>query len=334
MKSVLITGAAGFIGFHLSKRLINDGFRVFGIDNLNEYYDIDLKKARLAELKACPNYQNFSFHKIDICDEDNLTSFFKKEDFDCVINLAAQAGVRYSITHPQSYLDSNLKGFGNILEACRHKKIQHLIFASSSSVYGMNTNIPFSTRDVTDFPISLYAATKKSNEVMALSYSHLYDMPITGLRFFTVYGPFGRPDMAYFKFTEAILKNKKIDVFNNGEMKRDFTYVDDVVESISKIISKPPKNSSIPHTKITPKYKMYNVGNNNPVSLMSFIKIIEQECQKNADINFLPMQSGDVIETYANIDDLKSDFDYSPSTPVSEGINKFVSWYKRYKDME
>lgn len=318
---ILVTGVAGFIGYHLAARLSAENNEVYGIDNLNNYYDVNLKQARLAKLLP---QENFSFQYLDISDRDAVARLFTAIDFDCVVNLAAQAGVRYSMENPHTYIDSNLVGFANILEGCRHSQIQHLIFASSSSVYGTNTNIPFGVEDKTDTPISLYAATKKANELMAHSYSHLYQIPITGLRFFTVYGAWGRPDMAYFKFTKAIAEGKAIDVYNYGKMKRDFTYIDDVVDAIVRIIpSKPQKNKS-------ELYKIYNLGNNQPVELAEFIRTLEKIIGQTAGKNLLPMQPGDVLATYADIEDAIADFNFRPTTSIDRGLEKFVAWYKEY----
>lgn len=318
---ILITGAAGFIGYHLSNKLLALGYQIYGVDNLNDYYDISLKQARLTQLLS---QDNFTFERLDISDRDRVSQLFATHDFDCVINLAAQAGVRYSLKNPHAYVDSNLVGFTNILEGCRHSKVQHLLFASSSSVYGANTKVPFSTSDRTDSPVSLYAATKKANELMAYSYSHLYSIPTTGLRFFTVYGAWGRPDMAYFKFTKAIAQGKPIDVYNYGKMKRDFTYIDDVVAAITRIISRPP------HTLGQPPYKVYNLGNNSPVELGEFIRAIETALGKSAKKNLLPMQPGDVVATYAEVNELMADFDFKPSTSINVGVKKFVDWYQQY----
>ena len=303
----LITGAAGFIGFHLSKRLLEHGNSVVGIDNLNDYYDVNLKKFRLNELKGDPN---FTFHRLDLVDRKGVEKLFTENKFDYVVNLAAQAGVRYSLTNPRAYIDSNIVGFLNILEGCRHSDIKHLVFASSSSVYGANTKMPFSVHQNVDHPISLYAATKKSNELMAHSYSSLYKLPCTGLRFFTVYGPLGRPDMAPFLFTSAILENRPIDVFNKGKMKRDFTYIDDIVEGVVRVTVNIPvldtgwnSDKPDPATSYAP-YRLYNIGNNNPIELMQFIEVLEDCLGKKAEKNLLPMQPGDVHETCADVDDL------------------------------
>jgi UDP-glucuronate 4-epimerase len=332
-QTVLVTGAAGFIGFHLSKKLCNAGYTVIGIDNLNNYYDVNLKESRLKILKALPN---FLYHKIDLVDYKSLDSLFSQNSISYVVNLAAQAGVRYSLTNPHAYLESNLHGFLNILEACRHHAVKHLIYASSSSVYGANKKMPFSVHDNVDHPISLYAASKKANELMAHTYSALYDLPTTGLRFFTVYGPYGRPDMALFLFTKAIVEGKPIDVFNNGKMRRDFTYVDDIVESIARLVPKIPapdkKWSSLapdPASSFAP-YRVYNIGNNKPVELLAFIEVIERQLGKKAIKNFLPLQSGDVPETYADVNDLMREIDFKPDTPIETGVSKFIQWYKEY----
>lgn len=326
---VLITGVAGFIGFHLAKFLVDQGISVIGIDNLNSYYDQNLKLDRISILNKTSD-SSFSFIKMDISDKDKVLDLFKNNNFDNVIHLAAQAGVRYSIDNPFTYLDSNFVGFLSILEACRTYKPNHLIFASSSSVYGMNSKIPFSPSDNTDFPVSLYAASKKSNEVVAHSYSHLYDIPITGLRFFTVYGTFGRPDMAYYKFTESILSNKPIKVFNNGLMKRDFTHIEDIVQGIFLLIDRIPDDLSLTNTNSKAKYSIYNIGNNNPIKLNTFIELIEDACNKKAIKEYLPMQPGDVPETYADITDLNELINFSPKIKFSEGITDFVYWYKNY----
>lgn len=334
---VLVTGAAGFIGFHLTKALVSSGYDVIGIDNLNDYYDVYLKRKRLDDLetyiKESSPKGSFLFQLHDISCRNSTEEFFKKNNFDCLINLAAQAGVRYSIENPHSYIDSNIVGFTNILEGARNSNLNHVIFASSSSVYGMNTKQPFSTFDNTDYPISLYAASKKSNELLAHSYSHLYKIPITGLRFFTVYGPYGRPDMAYFKFTKAILDGSPIDIYNHGKMKRDFTYIDDIVEGILRLINKIPLPLSDRVTNSQAPFKIYNIGNNNPVTLRRFISAIENACKKKANENLLPMQAGDVPITYADIGDLKNDIDFQPATSIEDGISSFVNWYKSFKDI-
>ncbi|NBM53722.1 NAD-dependent epimerase/dehydratase family protein [Proteus sp. G2669] len=329
----LVTGAAGFIGFHLIKKLIQQGEIVVGIDNLNDYYDVSLKESRLNILNKL---HNFSFSLIDLADREKIASLFETEKFDKVIHLAAQAGVRYSLINPFSYADSNLTGFLTILEGCRHNNIKHLVYASSSSVYGLNDELPFSPHDQANHPVSLYAATKKANELMAHSYSHLYGIPTTGLRFFTVYGPWGRPDMALFKFTKAIINDEPIDIYNNGEMKRDFTYVEDIVEGVAriadvipvpqqdwKVSTGTPANSSAP-------YKVYNIGNGSPVNLMDYISALEAHLGKTADKNMLPMQPGDVYTTWADTEDLFKATGYKPQTSVDEGVKQFVDWYKNY----
>jgi len=331
MKKILVTGSAGFIGFHLAKGLLESGFDVVGIDNLNDYYDSQLKLDRLENLNAFVSEKNlqdsYQFTKLDISDEYALKDLFNQHDFDIVVNLAAQAGVRYSLENPNAYIMSNLVGYANILECCRHASIEHFIFASSSSVYGMNTKQPFSTSDNTDFPISLYAATKKSNELLAHSYSHLFQLPCTGLRFFTVYGPYGRPDMAYYSFTKAIHEGRSIDIFNHGDMKRDFTYIDDIVDGILKVVQKVPGPIERASTNAVAPFRVFNIGNNNPVPLSRFIEAIEAAMSKAAVKNMLPMQSGDVPLTYADIDDLVDEYGFHPSTSVEEGISKFVEWY-------
>ena len=319
---ILVIGGAGFIGFHLSKRLLSDGFEVIGYDNLNDYYDVNLKYARLEILK---NYEKFTFIKGDLADKDAVFSLFAEYKPEIVVNLGAQAGVRYSITNPDVYIDSNIVGFFNILEACRHNPVKHLLFASSSSVYGNQKKTPFSTEDNVDHPISLYAATKKSNELMAFTYSHLYKIPATGLRFFTVYGPFGRPDMAYFSFTNKIIKGEPIKIFNNGDMYRDFTYVDDIVDGICNMLQRPPKEDENGDS-----YKVYNIGNNKPEKLMYFIETLEKAIGKTAKKEFLPMQAGDVYQTYADVTDLAHDFNFKPSTSIEDGLAKFAAWYKEY----
>lgn len=331
--SVLVTGAAGFIGFHLSKKLVEGGSEVTGLDNLNDYYDVRLKQSRL---KVLQGVSGFRFVQTDLNDKKELDALFEKKAFEVVINLAAQAGVRYSVTNPYAYLDSNLTGFLNVLEACRHFKPEHLIYASSSSVYGANKKMPFSVHDNVDHPLSLYAASKKANELMAHSYSNLYQLPTTGLRFFTVYGPFGRPDMALFLFTKAILEDKPIDVYNFGKMKRDFTYVDDIVEGIVKLIPKIPTGNKNwtglrpdPATSLAP-YRLYNIGNNKPIELLRFIEVLEEKLKKKAIKNFLPLQEGDVEETFADITDLQNETGFTPSTSIEEGIEKFVNWYREY----
>ncbi|MBS3774591.1 MAG: NAD-dependent epimerase [Bacteroidales bacterium] len=345
---ILVTGTAGFIGFHLAQKLIARGDEVVGLDNINDYYEPSLKYDRMGEtgieqsaveynrLIKSTKYSNYRFIKLELKDKDNLFQLFEHEKFDRVCHLAAQAGVRYSITHPYAYLDSNMIGFMNILEACRHNKTEHLTYASSSSVYGMNESMPFSTHDNVDHPISLYAASKKSNELMAHTYSHLYSLPTTGLRFFTVYGPWGRPDMALFLFTKAILNNQQIDVYNNGNMQRDFTYIDDIIEGVIRVIDHPPSgnpdwNGEYPDPASSPApYRIYNIGNNNPVHLMDFIRAIEKETGREAKKNFMPMQPGDVYKTWADVNDLIEDFGYRPRTDIREGVKRFVEWFKAY----
>jgi UDP-glucuronate 4-epimerase len=324
---VLVTGAAGFIGFHLTLALLERDDEVVGIDNLNDYYDPALKQLRLDEIAKHPKCSNFEFIKADISNRVFMEQLFVDNSFDVVVNLAAQAGVRYSLENPHAYVESNLVGFVNILEGCRHSKVKHLVYASSSSVYGMNVKQPFSTEDRVDYPISLYAATKKSNELMAHTYSHLYNIPTTGLRFFTVYGPYGRPDMAYYKFTKAILNGEPIDVYNNGVMKRDFTYIDDIIEGVVRVMDKTPPPNENKYSTAKPPYRIYNIGNNNPVSLRDYITAIEEACEMKANENLLTMQPGDVPVTFADVDDFKYDFDFSPSILCAEGISNFVSWY-------
>lgn len=336
---ILVTGASGFIGFFTSKALLNNGHTVVGLDNINDYYDTGLKYDRLKQLginsdeatvfnTLCKSEKDigFSFIRMNLENREELPKLFKNEKFDVVCNLAAQAGVRYSLENPESYVDSNLVGFLNILECCRNFKIKHLVYASSSSVYGLNKKIPFSTDDNVDNPISLYAATKKSNELMAHTYSHLFKIPTTGLRFFTVYGPWGRPDMAMFLFTDAIVKNKPIKVFNYGKMERDFTYIDDIVEGVVRILEHDNKG----RIEKNDLYKVYNIGNNNSVKLLDFIKEIELNLETQAEKNMLPIQPGDVERTWANVDDLINDYDYKPNTSISHGVKAFVDWYKSY----
>jgi UDP-glucuronate 4-epimerase len=328
--NILVTGAAGFIGFHLSKRLLAEDYHVIGVDNLNDYYDVRLKNERLKQLET---NDKFTFYHVDLADAEGLNKIFENHSIPIVINLAAQAGVRYSLTNPHSYVHSNLVGFVNILEACRHYQVEHLLYASSSSVYGANSKTPFSTRDTVDHPVSIYAATKKANELMAHTYSHLFNIPTTGLRFFTVYGPWGRPDMAYYSFTKDIIDGNPIKVYNNGVMRRDFTYIDDIVEGIVKLLDQPPEpnpNRDLdPSTSHAP-YKIYNIGNNSPVRLMDFIQTLENLIGKKAKIEFLPMQPGDVKETYADITDLQKAAGFSPATPLEIGLGHFVEWYKKY----
>ena len=330
---ILVTGSAGFIGSTLSKKLLDRGDEITGIDNHNDYYDPKIKDDRVERLKKYSNYQHY---KTDINDNDKLNKIFKTNKFQKVVNLAAQAGVRYSIENPLAYINSNIVGFAHILENCRYNKIEHLVYASTSSVYGANTKMPFSEHDSVNHPLSVYAATKKSNELMAHTYSYLYQLPTTGLRFFTVYGPWGRPDMALFKFTKAILDEKPIDVFNNGNHTRDFTYIDDIVEGIVKTLDNPTtgnknwnsKNPD-PATSIAP-WQIFNIGNNQPVQLMDYIRALEKTLGKKAKVNFLPLQPGDVQDTYANVDNLKEKFNYKPSTSVINGVTNFIKWYKDY----
>ncbi|WP_293762428.1 NAD-dependent epimerase [uncultured Paraglaciecola sp.] len=331
----LVTGAAGFIGNVVAQRLCQQGHDVVGLDNLNDYYDPNLK---LARLKRIEHLANFRFIKMDLADRDGMANLFSSEKFERVIHLAAQAGVRYSIENPMAYIDSNIVGFATILEGCRHNKVQHLVYASSSSVYGMNDKMPFSTDDAVDHPVSLYAATKKSNELMAHTYSHLYDLPTTGLRFFTVYGPWGRPDMAPFLFTDAILNDREIKVFNHGKMKRDFTYIDDIVEGIVRIQDVvPQRNPENPNTSPSSSkapYKVFNIGNNEPIALMSFIEAIEKAAGKEAKKNYMPMQAGDVPATFADIDSLQNEVGFKPATNIAYGMQQFVDWYRIYKERE
>ena len=336
-EKILITGASGFIGFHLAKLLLKNNYEVVGIDNMNDYYDIRLKEGRLEILKK---YDNYTFYKIDLKDKESIDNLFEKYKFDYVINLAAQAGVRYSIENPYAYVDSNLIGFMNILEACRHYPVKHLLYASSSSVYGGNKVAPFSTEHHVDHPVSLYAATKKSNELMAHTYSHLYKIPTTGLRFFTVYGPWGRPDMAYFSFTDAIMNDKPIKVFNHGKMERDFTYIDDIVEAIYKLLPLAPKANpewdelKDKQSESFAPYKVYNIGNNQPVQLEKFISVLEDKIGKTAVKNYMEMQPGDVVRTYADTSDLEKAINFRPSTSIEEGLEKFANWYKEFYNIE
>ncbi len=330
---VMVTGAAGFIGFHVSKRLLERGDEVLGIDNLNDYYDVSLKNARLAQLQK---HSGFSFLKIDLSDREGIAKLFAERQPARVVNLAAQAGVRYSIQNPHAYVDSNLVGFVNILEGCRHQEVEHLVYASSSSVYGSNKNLPFSVADSVDHPVSLYAATKKANELMAHTYSHLYNLPTTGLRFFTVYGPWGRPDMAAFLFAKAIVEDRPIDVYNYGKMRRDFTYIDDIVTGVVRTLDNTAKpDASYSPTTPTPEtssapYRLYNIGNHQTVELNYFIELIEKGIGKKAKKNFLPMQPGDVEETCADVDALTRDVDFSPSTSIEVGLERFLGWYREY----
>ncbi len=332
-KKILVTGAAGFIGFHLCKKLLQNNNEITGIDNLNDYYDVNLKIDRLKQIEG---NKNFKLIKIDLKERESVARIFSDERFDVVVNLAAQAGVRYSIINPHAYIDSNIVGFVNILEGCRHSKVKHFVFASSSSVYGANTKMPFSVHHNVDHPVSLYAATKKSNELMAHTYASLYNLPCTGLRFFTVYGPWGRPDMALFLFTKAILEGKPIDVFNYGKMQRDFTYIDDIIEGVVRVIEMIPQpdpawNGNNPDSAISyAPYKLYNIGNNNPVELMRFIEVLEDCLGKKAKKNLLPIQPGDVPATCADVDDLMKDAGFKPVTTIEQGIKQFVGWYRNY----
>lgn len=324
---VLITGIAGFIGYHLGSALLASGHDVTGIDNLNSYYDVRLKLDRLKNLEP---FDRFSFHCLNLADRDAVLGLFKDNQFDCVVNLAAQAGVRYSIENPAAYVDSNLVGFANVLEGCRAAQPGHLVYASSSSVYGANKKMPFSIEDPVDHPVSLYAATKKSNELMAHAYAHLYSIPVTGLRFFTVYGPWGRPDMAYFKFTRAILDGRPIDVYNHGRMKRDFTYIDDIVQGVIRVMEKPPAVAGDSPMGTSAPYRLYNIGNNEPVELDVFISVLETLLHRRAKKIMLPMQPGDVPATYADIRSLTADTGFVPSTGIEKGLAEFVDWFKRY----
>ncbi|MDZ4184133.1 MAG: NAD-dependent epimerase [Desulfuromonadales bacterium] len=333
MNKILVTGAAGFIGYHTCVRLLAAGLEVVGIDNLNDYYDVTLKEARLTRLQGA---RNFSFKRLDLADRSGMEELFSSQKFDTVIHLAAQAGVRYSIQNPHAYIDSNLVGFINILEGCRHHQVQHLTYASSSSVYGANTTLPFSIHDNVDHPLSLYAATKKANELMAHTYSNLYGLPTTGLRFFTVYGPWGRPDMALFLFTDAIIKGRPIDVFNHGQMQRDFTYIDDIVEGVVRVAARPAQVNSHwsgatpdPGSSFAP-WRVYNIGNHSPVELLHFIRTIEEKLGRKAQLNLLPLQPGDVPATCADVADLMQDVDFKPATPIEVGISRFIDWYREY----
>jgi UDP-glucuronate 4-epimerase len=345
---ILITGSAGFIGYHLAKRLLERGDEVVGIDNINDYYDIRVKYGRLKESGieesdiedgrsvSSTLYPGYRFVKMDLEEREAIEELFRRERFDAVCNLAAQAGVRYSIENPRAYIQSNIVGFLNILEACRDNEVKHLVYASSSSVYGLNESMPFSVHDNVDHPISLYAASKKSNELMAHTYSHLYSIPTTGLRFFTVYGPWGRPDMALFLFTKAILEGREIDVYNYGDMRRDFTYIDDIVEGIVRVLDRPPKGDALwsgknpdPGSSVAP-YKIYNIGNNDPVKLLDFISAIEKATGRQARKRMLPIQPGDVPATYADVKDLIDDTGYRPDTPIEEGVERFVAWYREF----
>ena len=333
IQKVLVTGSAGFIGFHLARKLLDNNIAVVGLDNLNPYYDPELKRARLARLTP---YTSYTHADLDISDRKGLAALFESHVFDAVINLAAQAGVRYSLKNPHSYVDTNIVGFVNILEGCRHSGVKHLVFASSSSVYGANTKMPFSVHHNVDHPVSLYAASKKSNELMAHTYSHLFGLPVTGLRFFTVYGPWGRPDMALFLFTSAILEGRPIDVFNHGKMVRDFTYIDDIVEGVYRVIHRVPRpdpdwnsNAPDPATSYCP-YRIYNIGNNSKVDLLRYIEVLEECLGRQATRNYLPLQPGDVPATYADVADLENDVGFKPATAIEDGIKRFVEWYKEY----
>jgi len=348
MLKILVTGSAGFIGFHLTNQLLGEGNKVVGIDNINDYYDVNLKYGRLKEAGIKKNeieygksvisskFTNYQFVQLNLEDQENIYKLFDIEKFDVVVNLAAQAGVRYSLTNPHAYISSNILGFTNILEACRHNNVKHLVYASSSSVYGLNKSMPFSTDDNVDHPISLYAASKKSNELMAHTYSYLFKIPTTGLRFFTVYGPWGRPDMALFLFTKAIVENKPIDVYNHGKMERDFTYIDDIVNGIINVIKNPPKGKDKiekPSESIAP-YKIYNIGKSAPVKLLDFIEAIEDALGKKAQRNMLPLQAGDVEKTWADVTGLINDLDYKPSKDICYGVDEFMKWYKKYYNLE
>ena len=333
LQKVLVTGSAGFIGFHLSRKLLDNNIAVVGLDNLNPYYDPELKKARLDQLAP---YSHYSHVNLDLADRTGMAELFAAHSFDAVVNLAAQAGVRYSLKNPHSYVDTNIVGFVNLLEGCRHSGVRHFVFASSSSVYGANTKMPFSVHQNVDHPVSLYAASKKSNELMAHTYAHLFGLPATGLRFFTVYGPWGRPDMALFLFTKAILEDRPIDIFNHGKMVRDFTYIDDIVEGVYRVMHRIPEpdttwdgNDPDPATSYSP-YRIYNIGNNQKVDLMRYIEVLEECLGKKAEKNFMPMQLGDVPATYANVDDLMRDVGFKPNTRIEEGIKSFVAWYREY----
>ncbi|MBL1352121.1 MAG: NAD-dependent epimerase [Zetaproteobacteria bacterium] len=333
MSKILVTGAAGFIGSHLSIRLLERGDEVVGLDNLNDYYEVSLKEARLARFS---DHENFRLVKMDLSDREGMEALFTEEKFDKVVNLAAQAGVRYSIENPHAYIESNIVGFTNVIEGCRHNKVKHLVYASSSSVYGANETMPFSVHDNVDHPLSLYAASKKANELMAHTYSHLYELPTTGLRFFTVYGPWGRPDMALFLFTKAILEGKPINVFNHGKMRRDFTYIDDIVEGVIRVLDKTAESNSEwngkkpdPASSKAP-WRIYNIGNSNPVELMDYIKAIEKSLGMEAEKNFMPLQDGDVPATSADVQALMDDVGFKPDTHVEDGVRRFVEWYRAY----
>lgn len=330
---ILVTGAAGFVGYHVARRLLERGDHVLGLDNLNDYYDVRLKEARLAQLSP---FERFQFRKMDLADRAGMSALFVDRSIRRVVHMAAQAGVRYSLVNPHAYTDNNIVGFLNILEGCRHARVEHLVYASSSSVYGGHTRMPFSVRDNVDHPVSMYAATKKANELMAHTYAHLYGVPCTGLRFFTVYGPWGRPDMALFLFTKAILAGKPIDVFNYGKMQRDFTYIDDIVEGVVRVLDQPAQpdptwSGEAPNPGISSApYRLYNIGNHQPVELLRFIEVLEDALGKKAEKNFLPLQPGDVPATYADVDDLVKDVDFKPNTPIEVGIRRFVEWYRSF----
>lgn len=333
MAKIIVTGNAGFIGYHLAERLLARGDEVIGVDNLNDYYDVNLKRARLARLERHPY---FRFHRLDLADRPAMERLFAESGATTVVNLAAQAGVRYSLTNPQAYIDSNIVGFGNVLEGCRHNDIKHLVYASSSSVYGANTTVPFSVHHNVDHPLSLYAASKKANELMAHTYAHLYNLPVTGLRFFTVYGPWGRPDMALFLFTKAIIEGRPIDVFNHGDMRRDFTYIDDIIEGVVRVVDRPAQPNRAwdgfdpdPATSLAP-YRIYNIGNSAPVELTRLIELIEQGLGRRANKMLMPMQPGDVPATYADVSDLAVDLDFHPSTPLEVGVERFIAWYLEF----
>ena len=333
MARIMVTGNAGFIGYHLAERLLARGDEVVGVDNLNDYYSVELKRARLARLQ---DHTNFTFHRLDLADGPAMEALFAEANVSTVVNLAAQAGVRYSLVNPKAYIDSNIVGFGNVLEGCRHNGVEHLVYASSSSVYGANTKVPFSVHDNVDHPLSLYAASKKANELMAHTYANLYDLPVTGLRFFTVYGPWGRPDMALFIFTKAILEGRPIDVFNFGDMSRDFTYIDDIVEGLVRVVDRPaPANpewdgaNPDPGTSFAP-YRLYNIGNNDPVELNRLIELLEEGLGMEAKRNLMPLQPGDVPATYADVSDLADDLGFHPGTPLEEGVRRFLAWYQEF----
>lgn len=333
---VLVTGVAGFIGSAIAESLLQRGDEVVGIDNLNDYYDVSLKEARLARIEKTKNAANFNYIKLDIADREAMALLFANEQFDAVVNLAAQAGVRYSLENPLAYVESNITGFAHLLEGCRHNKVKHFVYASSSSIYGLNESMPFSVHDNVDHPVSLYAASKKSGELMAHSYSHLYALPTTGLRFFTVYGPWSRPDMAMLKFTHKIVAGEEIDVYNDGKHRRDFTYIDDIVEGVIRVLDKPPTGNvdwdgEKPDPASSPApWKIYNIGNQKPIELMTYIEAIEKHLGMKANINLLPLQPGDVPDTYADVEDLIQDVDYCPSMPLDTGVENFVRWYKDY----